>query len=248
MQTDVFHWTMDASMHIRQVALLRTEVATARSNQTPLAIRDVLVLVPLNTMQSEEAIQRGDLTFSGDQFENRDDQPLYMEFGDPVLETFSAEIPARWAGTVELDGDTVKVRFDPPIELEIPRLAEMGVNRSSFQALTRVTLSPSVSTSVLQEVGRPEKETWVEAILTENALFEMAADADVASYVKMFGSTNPCGSTEDEPNWYLVRRKRDRLCFVHDGKVITGGQVAYDVLYGPATKADCEEQEKILCP
>src|SRR6476619_3994012 len=99
---DVFHWKMNATEHKRSVDSLRLDIIEAYENHIPLPISLILQLLPLQTEQGGDAAARGDITFEGNVWTNEADDDLWMEFQDPVMQTFSATIPRIWTGSLDL--------------------------------------------------------------------------------------------------------------------------------------------------
>lgn len=243
---DVFHWKMSAAPHKESVDSLRIEIIHAYQNQLPVPISLIFALLPLDTDQADEAQARGNFEFDGDLFRNEAANPLWIEFRDPVLKTFNMTIPEIWGGTIQLVGEKLTIRFDPAIEWEIPRLTELGVDRTAFQIFESIEADPQVSITILRDKGSPSKETWIEARLDPSVPFRLEADSSVSSIVT-FDTAEECSHGDpEEPNWYVYRR-RDQLCIVHYGTIAIGGQLQYQYRFGPAKKSECERWRNREC-
>lgn len=237
---DVFHWKMSAAAHKSAVDSLRGDIIHSHANGTPLPIQLIADLLPLESDQLEEAAKRGNFKWTGSKFSNEAPDELWMELEDPVMQTFTATIPAVWSGEVKVAGKELTIRFDTPIELEIPRLATLGVGRSQFQSLTSIVIDSELSLSVFEEVNAPTRQTWVEAKLSAGSNDMQFDQAELEVYAK-FEPGDGCGFGDPEdPNWYVYSRVRDGICVVHYGTIIAGGSIAYEYRYGPGTKAQAD--------
>lgn len=251
MAGDVFVWPMSAEANKGAVDMLRDEIISAHQAQPqrPVPISLVFALLPVTAEDTQPAIARGNFIFNGDRWENRANDPLEVAFNDPVLKEYSITFPAVFAGTIEVVGPRVKLVFEPPIEIEIPRLAELGVDRSKFQQLVSVDTSPEQSLSILKEASGEQRETWIQVRLARNSALAPGAFLEVSGVRLMDFSSggNPCGGDPNDPNWYVYERNTDHLCFVHYGTVIEGGQLAYTYRFGPATYDACNSWSNTHC-
>ena len=246
MNRDVFRWQMTAYQDKPSVDSLRLDIIEAYTKQQAFPVELILALLPLQTAQTADAAARGSFTFSGSKFANVVDDETWIEFEDPVLKTFSATVPAEWTGSVTVTGNDLRVEFDRPIELDIPRLAELGVDRSRFQQYQAAEVSPSLAISYLRESIGEGRETWVEVELEPTALVTRSAALEIQSS-SVFRASNNCDtSNPNDPNWYVYQRQGG-LCIVHHGTIVVGGQVAYVYKFGPATQAQCSAWADANC-
>lgn len=243
---DIFHWRMSAAQHKSAVDQLRREIILAHRHQTPLPVSLVVQLLPLRSEQLAEAAARGSFTFTDDTWSNEAMDELWMEFEDSVLQTFNTTIPRVWSGRVSINGEQLTIHFDSVLEIEIPRLSEMGVGRSSFQIMVSVDVDTDISLTILREVGQTGRDTWIEAKLNESTMRMYAAPKEVTRY-SAFDTEDSCAQDENERDWYVYRRLSAGLCFVHKGTIILGGEVAYERLFGPGTKAEADAFERQNC-
>jgi hypothetical protein len=252
MTTDIYQWKMSARPHKDSIIALKKEIADAHSSQAQFPISLIVDLLPLQTNQSEEMISRGNFTITQDDFLNEADDELWMEFYDPVIEDFFATIPAFWKGTLKNENNIITILFDEPLELELPKVTQLGVDRSAYQLLKSIQVSTVASISKFIDSNDEDKETWILAEFGDSeevdlATFDLHA---VGKDTESFGArmVNPlvafadgenesnCGSDPNEPVWYVY--KRGQLCIVHHGTMY--GSNGYTVVYGPDTKAACD--------
>jgi hypothetical protein len=252
--TDIFHWKMSAADHRSAVNELRRLILEARAQQSPLPIEAIVKLLPLTSNQLDEAAARGDITFNGDTWINEADDDLWMEFEDNVLQTFSVTIPRVWTGRLQVDGETITIFFEVEdreldLELEIPRLAEMGVSRSSFQKAISIFVDQEVSLTILRECGDTGRDTWIEAQLQDEVVREFQVPSEVTNYSTFDSVEIVCPWEEQEREWYVYRRDYDQpsWCVVHKGEYNTGGVIAYRLVAGPMTKAEADAYERDNC-
>ncbi|MEM6410163.1 MAG: hypothetical protein AAF683_01350 [Pseudomonadota bacterium] len=247
--TDVFHWEMSAANHKGSVDALVHEIKEAHHSQSPLPIRVILDLLPLQVADPDALTSKGDGTFEiqGDSFQNVSDDEVVSEFFDPVLQDHTITFPAIMAGKLDVspDGGLLVVSFQPPLEMEIPRLADLGVQRSMFQWITQITLTDESSVTVLKDKADEDLETWVDAELVTPRTKALSVPATVQS-ISTLGVSGSCNSDPDDPNWYVYQR-RDNLCLTHYGRIAVGGQLAYRLRAGPGTKSQMDQFMNANC-
>jgi hypothetical protein len=257
---DEFRWRMDASAHDTVLRALRAQIMSAHQLQQPLPMAEIIALVPLITSQHDDVGRRGAVTFTGDRFANRANDPLWITFSDPAIGEFYVTLPAVFSGTVRVNLQEIAIALDSPIELEIPKLAELGVNRGSFQDLTTITLSPEISISTLIDKTAPQRITKIEAELASGILLRGAAgeagdaqkrrpggpsafEREVAA--RLLGAKDPCGPDPNDPVWRVYRRA-DGICIIEGDGWAEGGGVWVPV-FGPDTKAACDRYFNANC-
>lgn len=245
---------MNARAHRDSVNALVFEIKSAHTNQTPLPINIISQLLPLQSDQLDDVEDRGVFEFDGDSFTNEADGELWIEFYDPVLEEFSATLPAVWKGAVDIQGKSLRISFSEPIPLEISKIATIGINRSSFQSLASIVITPKASVSRLIDGIDEDKETFIVAeledfeeddienvkILGINETTETYGERVANAFTMLAAEEDDCGCgpCADEPDWYVYRKRTGITCFTHSGTIV--GAPAYDRLYGPDTKAACD--------
>jgi len=239
----VFKWQMDATAHKGAVRSLRDEITEAHRLQTPLPISIIFSLLPVTSEQVEVAKARGAFEFSGDDFRNEADSALDMEFSDPVMHTFTVTIPEVIAGQVDISDTSLKISFSPTLDMDIPRLAELGVDRSRYQALRQIEVTAGASVTVLYERTGDQRETWIVAVLERGFIPQIRGLSEARS-LSVLRSSDPCADLTGDD--YYVFRRTGGLCFVNKG-TIEGGQLAYEQRYGPATQAECREWVNTHC-
>jgi hypothetical protein len=251
---DEFRWRMDASAHDTVLRALRAQITSAHQAQRPLPMAEIITLVPLITTQQDDVERRGAVTFTGDRFVNRANQPLWITFSDPAIGEFYVTLPDVFSGTVRVNLSEIAIALDTPIELEIPKLAELGVNRGSFQDLTNITLSPEISISTLKDKSAPQRITKIEAELASGLLLQGAAAAgekqgrrsagpsafEYAVAARLLGAKDPCGPDPKDPVWSVYRRA-DGICIIEGDDWAAGGSTTWVRVFGPATKAACDQ-------
>ncbi|MFN3649291.1 MAG: hypothetical protein ACK47B_06885 [Armatimonadota bacterium] len=264
---DTFIWRMDGTAHKSSVDRLRQEIIHAHTSQTPLAISIILNALPVESPQSGAAVKRGAFKITGKQFENVGSKELRMQFSDPALKDFTVTIPKRISGAIDSTTPALRISFDSLLLADIPRLAELGINRSRFQRVTGFELSAATSVTFLADDLNPDRLTWIDVALTDAAhrastaatLMELAMMAPQLARCPEVGEVmpvalradDPCCGDEEEKIWYVGRRhgtEGQRLCEIACHKFIVGGQVAYDNVWGPDTKKGCNDYEALNCP
>lgn len=259
---EIYSWRMSARMHEPSIRSLVEEIIEAHTTQTPLPVEIILDLLPLQTNQDQEIRARGTFTINGDDFQNTADDDLYIEFYDPVIEDFNLTLPAVWKGTVKVSGNDIDLDFEQPLEINMPKIAQIGVDRSSFQLLKSLHVTKQAAVSKYVDLVDNEKETWVVAELSDRVDEEdipILTPEDGAQVTEVLmgskinsmfatmasGSSGSCGGDEQGTDWY-VYRKRGGLCIVHQG-IILGGSLHYTTKFGPDTKSNCDAYFLTLC-
>ena len=251
MAQDIYHWRMSAASHSESINMLKREIEESHANQTALEMLLILELLPLQTEQHEEVRDRGYFNFQGDEFSNTGDDELWIEFYDPVLEEFTITIPKEWKGKLERKDDKLSIIFEQPLELEIARLASMGVDRSLFQKLIKMIITPSASLSILEDGGDVNKITVIQADIEDisPADYEFVKSQLITDETESFSASmknlfdkdgeKDCDSClsdcPEEKKWYVLNRSG--ACIVHGSTVY--GANGYKVEYGPDTQDNC---------
>lgn len=240
MEKEVFTWKMSAEQHRSSVYALRDEIVHHHKEQEPLSIVTLMSLLPLKTDNIELILSRGYIDIIGDKFTNIGNE-LWIEFYDEVIGNYYATLPAHWEGKISINEEIIEIEFPDGILLEIPEIANLGVDRSSFQKLVKIKSTKNTTISILTDNESEDKVTWIDAVLERNTLTSDYYPDDKLKSLEIFDtSNNGCGSDPNEPNWYVYERIRDGICVVHYGQVIVGGSIAYMYKYGPGTQKDCE--------
>lgn len=238
---------MSAESNRSTVYALRTEIIDHLKEQSPLDLITLLNLVPLFTEDTQSIINRGEFKFSGNNFSNVGEE-VWIAFHDMAIGDYFVTIPANWNGTISVSGDVIEIDFISEILLEIPELANLGVDRNSFQKLTTIKSTKETTISVLIDNDSVDKETWIDAVLIpEASTTQFYPQYELKSLEKFDTSSNSCGQDTTDANWYVYKRN-DGLCFTHHGEWIEGGSIAYTKIYGPATQSDCDAYERQNCP
>lgn len=262
MPKEIYTWRMSASMHAPSIRSLAEEIIEANTSQTPLPVEVILDLLPLQTNQDQRIRERGEFVVTGNHFENIADSELFVEFYDPVIEDFNLTLPEVWKGKVLVSGDEVDIVFENPLEINIPKISEIGVDRSSFQLLVSLHVTKSAAVSKYLDDTDSDKETWVVAELSELdddedespalipedgvAVTQAFSSSEVNPMFAMAsGSSGSCGGGDSDPDWY-VYRKNGGLCLVHKG-IIVGGSLHYTEIYGPDFKTNCDKYLLTAC-
>ncbi|MDO8770866.1 MAG: hypothetical protein Q7K57_19590 [Burkholderiaceae bacterium] len=240
--SDTFTWSMSAIPHADSIGALRQDIQEAYLGDGKLAVGLVLDLLPINTPNAQEAIERGAFIFEKDRFSNSGDA-LRIEIFDPVLDTYFLEIPELWAGGVSVNGDLVSLVFDTPLGLEIPKLAALGVGRSKFQTLERMSCDRARLLSELVDTVNGNR-TNLDVRLSLNA-----GPTALGLTGRLIGmSSDPCKPNESDPNWYVYGRiNSPDMCIIHYGEVVYGGQMAYVRRFGPSTYDSCAAFARANC-
>ena len=240
--SDTFTWSMSAIPHADSIGALRQEIKDAHLSDGKLAVGLILDLLPLNTPNAQDAIERGAFGFEKGRFSNSGDA-LRVEIFDPVLDTYYLDIPDVWAGTVTTTGDLVSLVFDTPVGLEIPKLAALGVGRSKFQKLERMSCDKERLVSVLVDT--------VNGNLTnlDVRLSQTAGPAALGITGRLIGmSSDPCKPDANDPNWYVYGRiNAPGMCIIHYSEVVYGGEMAYVYEFGPSTYDRCADFARANC-
>jgi hypothetical protein len=242
MSNDPFTWTMSAYPHKSEIDALRLEIREAHANGTPLPTGLLLDLVPLRAAQAQDLAERAPFAFTGDHFESAGDA-LRAEIYDPVLDVYYLSVPDVWSGTVTITGEAVTIVFDTPIQLEIPRLAALGVSRSKFQKLTKINGdSQRIMSQLVDDANGSITIIDVHLLPDAPPLVAGLTGRIVAM------ASSPCpGMAQDD--WNVYERKNSHgFCVVHEGDYIYGGGQAYDRVFGPDTKDKCEDYARQHCP
>lgn len=246
--TDVFYWRMNAAMHRTSVAALVAEIRDSQTKKQPLPLSIITTLLPLATPQREEIAKRGNFEWVSEQsWENRANTELRVQLDDPAMGTFFALLPAHWKGSVEGDESELELTFDTPLELEIPKLAELGLGRSAFQLFVSITVSAELAESVLDDGVDQSKETRVQAILGDFLNVRQFEGNLKVRVAELFSLGRDCGTQDkNDPNWYVYRRINGGLCFIHYGTVIDHAEI-YQYVFGPGTYEEASRAEQQSC-
>lgn len=254
MAKDIYHWTMSARAHRDSIQALISEILEAWENQENLAVSIITDLLPLQTNQASEINARGTFMFSENDFVNESDSDLWIEFFDPVIEEFYTTLPATWNGALSYEEGVLTITFKSLIEMEVPRISSMGINRSAFQIVESIQVSQTTSITKLIDSTDSGKETWIQADMDAAPIVSLKGfklyELDQGTEVLSARQANPiaaliakeneegCGPAPDDPEWYVYRRNSGHYCIVHHGIMI--GSNGYTKRYGPDTKAGCD--------
>lgn len=203
-------------------------------------------LLPINTPNAQELMEREAFEFGTSTFQSKGDE-LRVEIFDPVLDTYYMDVPAVWKGTVVTANDSVELAFDPPLALEMPKLAALGVGRSKFQLLVGIKADRERLVSTLRDTVN-ENLTIIDVTLRADA---PPLDAGITGrIIGMAG--DPCGGIGGglyDTDWYVLERVGQAgMCIIHKGRIVYGGQIAYNERYGPSDYKDCERFARQNCP
>lgn len=240
--SDTFTWSMSALPHSDSINALRVEILEATLSDGRIPVGLVLDLLPVNTPNAQDAIERGAFEFKNEHFSNTG-EALRIEIFDPVLDAYYLDIPETWSGVAATNGDFVNLIFDTPLDLEIPKLAALGVGRSKFQKLEGMSCNKDHLISQLVDTVNGNR-TNLNVVLSLNA-----APAALGLSGRLIGmSSNPCREDPNDPNWYVYGRiNAPSMCIVHYGEVVYGGQLAYIRRFGPATYDRATEFARLNC-
>jgi len=250
MNKEVFTWKMSAEAHKSSVYELRKVIVEHYQEQKPLELLTILSLVPLFTEDVQLIADRGFFEFAGDAFTNSGDSHL-LTFYDNVIGNYYVTLPKDWTGEIKVSGDNIEINFTSEVMIEIPELANLGVDRSAFQKLISIKSTLETTISILIDNDSDEKETWIDAVLIPEAATAIHyPQYELASFEKFDTSTNGCGPDENDPSWYVYQRIQggDVLgCLIHHG-IIVGGSIAYVQRFGPGTFSACKAYMDQNCP
>lgn len=261
MTQSVYHWRMSAADHRTSVLSLVHEIKQAHASQQPMPVSLITDLLPLQSNDLDLINARGDFVFSGNEFVNDAEDELWVEFYDPVLEEFSTTLPMEWKGRLEVTDTSLSIIFFDPLEIEMPRLSTLGVDRSSFQNITSIHVTEDSSLTRMYDGVARNKETWIQAefsassekdILDEFGFPQLTDETEEYSESRfnplvnkmIIENANRC-SDPDDPNWYLYRRD-DGICIVHSGRILRNAH-RYQQIDGPGTKADMDSAFSVRC-
>jgi hypothetical protein len=263
MTRDIFHWQMSAIMHKSAVMTLQTYIVDAYQSVPQGSVPIVLLfaLLPLHCEQADEAIGRGSIQIIGQQWQNITDSDLLLDFADPVLKDFTSTLPAALKGTLNVEDSILKIYFDPAIPIEIERLAELGVNRSKYQLLTKMEVSSQRVISYLKDKYIEEKEVWIEALFEQDlqSLFSLSSEDSIKTFSDTYSCPpsqspspspdpgGPSGPGPSDKNWYVFKRQNDGCCFLHDNPTYIYQALIYDRVYGPDTYQNCSNWANTNC-
>lgn len=232
---------MTAYPHKSAADALRFEISEAHAQGASVTTGLILDLLPLSTAQAQELAERDPFQFTGDKFESSGDE-LRTEIYDPVLDVYYLSVPSVWSGSVIISAGTVEILFDTPLQLELPRLASLGVSRSKFQKLIKITGDPERVVSELVDDANGAT-TILDVHLVPTAV--PLARGLTGKLLAM--ASSPC-PTSSEANWNVYERRNSHgVCVVHEGDYIYGGGQAYDKVFGPDTKEACDEYARANC-
>ena len=236
---DVYQWRVSATSHRDGINAMRQDLIDSQVAQRPFAIGIILDLIPFVSDQFQELSDRGNLEFSGSSVSNENDGETWVEINDPAMGVFSFTIPARVEAEMTVNGAEIQLEFVTPIELEIQRLSQMGVDRSAFQIFRSVKLSPSAVVSKMEDAADRSKETWVIVQLSQMVDITTRLPDSTSSVTVRASSYVGCGGPVSGSDWYVYRRIQGGLCLVHEGETIYGGPEAYEKKFGPSTESQC---------
>jgi hypothetical protein len=237
MPPDIFTWKMSAVEDKNSVDMLRTQVIRAFLGKKDFPVINIIQLLPLQTDQAGDIAGRGSFTFGNGKFSNIAADKLWVQFTDPVLKQFSVTIPAKWTGAISVTDQTLKITFDNPPLIQMPQLVTMGVGRSMYQTYLSLQVSPSSAVSLLQDSVNENKQTQIQVALQAGGAHIRRASM---TYLMLTDFSDFCGGNPNDNNWYVFKGN-DGLCVVHHGDVIEGGQLYYTKVFGPNSKAACDQ-------
>lgn len=242
-------WRLDGRMHKAQVKELRELLSDSITSERTVPIYRLLALLPVQTDQREEAEQRGEISSRAGRLENTAPNETWMEFYDPAMGAFFVTVPRELRADGSVEGEVVRIEFHETatLALELPKLEELGLDRTKYQKVAQVVLASGSVTTTLVDEQFEERRTEIDVLLAnppEGDIAALAVEGEVrdglrfADAVVAFGDFDVgCGLQDD--HWYVLRRARDSLCFTHDTDTLGPGP-APTVMY-EGTKADCDQ-------
>ena len=243
--SDTFTWSMSAIPHASSINALRHDIIDAFRASGKLPIGLVLDLLPINTPNAQELIERGSFQFDSNSFSSEGDSS-HIEIFDPVLDTYYLDIQEKWAGTIQVTNDTVELTFEPPLDLELPKLAQLGIGRSKFQRLVKMTGDSNRVVSELEDSVNKSKTLLDVHLKDEVPALAAGLQGKLIGMLSSECTVSGGGGTD---NWYVYeRRNQQGMCVVHEGEYIYGGSIAYDKKFGPDSYDACKNYARANCP
>ncbi|WP_417799198.1 hypothetical protein [Tenacibaculum sp.] len=220
---NVFHWRMDASMHLDQVLACRKYIIESFEVSSSVSIEFLFQLMPLYYEDLSDVKERGDFELDNNNFQNSGDA-FNMELSDPAIGSYFLDVPEVISGKYTKDNISEEfiIEFDSKLELEIPEITELGINRSSFQLLEKVISNLDGTTTILKDTIDSSKFIWIEASLTKgssNLMGKMGSEG-IEKFSSFDSSNIDCGNGDpNEPIWYAVQNLRESkpckpFCFI----------------------------------
>lgn len=261
---DVFVWRFTAFDKKAEILDLRELLIEARENQTSIEITRLFDALPISTPQRPQAEARGEITVTGSEFTNISADELWMEFTDPAMGQFFVTVPPEFRADVPEPVDSITITFAEGAEIgfEVPKIEELGVKRSKFQLIREIEISDKFTITRTEDEGDPgkkseifvlfEQEIPVENIEDIAALFfsgkqELDKDGNPVTYSAMLAEFAAlgvsCNFGVGDGQWYVLRRRNDGVCFVHDTNNIPNTEIRYQ-----GSKDACEKYFDDNCP
>lgn len=215
---NVFHWRMDASMHQDQVLACRKYIIESFVSSSNISIELLFQLMPLYYEDLSNVKERGDFELESDNFQNSGDA-FNIELSDPAIGSYFLDAPEVISGKYKKDanGEEFIVEFDSKLEIEIPEITELGINRSSFQLLEKVISNLDGTTTIMKDSIDSSKFIWIEASLNKDSsnLVDRMGNEEIEKFSSFDSSSTDCSGVDpDEPTWYAVKNNRTQHCFV----------------------------------
>src|SRR5689334_24414589 len=139
MPSNIVTWQLDGTMHKVAVDRLRKELTDAIASNGSFRVGRLFELLPLVTPQQNDAAARGMITFQNGVATNISNSPLTMTLNDPAMGQFTLKIPAVATAKVSNTNTNLTIEFTGAIfEMDIPNLANQGLDRSEYQTLFKI--------------------------------------------------------------------------------------------------------------
>jgi hypothetical protein len=263
---DIFIWAMTAYEARTGLIAFRKEISDHVNSKEPLPLDVIVNMLPIGAKNAQDFVDRGPLKITATQtdgvvqFENTAPDDLYLILNDLAMKEYTVTIPADWRGSVSVIGNIIKIQFDPPIQMDVPRIDELGISRSEYQALDRIESDLRVVLSHLVDVILSDLETIIQVTYDPDAQGELPPDGnDVTKFRPFNASKFACGQGPPDPNdpnnpdpdddgYYVLRKRVGGQSYVQYGNSIVGGTVGFDVVYGPDTFGACNAWLNANCP
>lgn len=165
---DVAEWRFDGSKIRQKVQDLAREFRLHNEQSSPMPMRRLVELLPVETPDLAKILAMGSLDFSSGCV-HITGRGADIQLKDPGLGTFFVAAPDGLAANVSADQVKLALQLRSKLRVEIPALEHAGLNRSKYQQVASISISSAqVITYLIDEVHSNRQTSIIVELAPDN--------------------------------------------------------------------------------
>lgn len=222
-------WSFDGLAYQRSVSLLVRDLVGVLGNGTEYGVDQIFSMFPIRADNRQEFLRRRPIIKTHApanlRLDDADGIELSMGFRDDNLGRLILRLSKSVAFSAsQIEGALRLSLTDGLVEVHIPRIDELGLDRSAYQHLAHLQLGPQQAIWTFSDSVHSEKQLVVLIRLDEAApIHRDSLRMRVASFA--LKTNTKCGDVGGGPgeDWLLMRREQDGQCLVGQYKPTMSG-------------------------